>query len=479
MGLLQRLQAAYTVFRGKVPQAKSIPLPYFYGTSLGMDNRPTLNDRVNIDQLRTYSETPIVRRAIDYVKNQTVRLDWDIVPIEGTKLKLKDQKKVQTCKGILKKPNPDDNFQTWLGQMIEDLLVIGMGVSEIRAWKAKPDHPYVLYPVDAASIQIYTNWDGSPNSPRYAQADIRGNYRDFTPNQLMVMKYNPRTNTPFGLSPVEASIQQIQYLLDAQSYAGKVASSATPKKMISLGPDADPEIVREFQFYFRNEIEGRSHFPIIGGVTGAQTLELGVVGDQGLFLQWQSLLINIIADAFGLDSLKFNNYIGMTRATGDTMDDSSDEGAVRPMATLVEHYINQNILTLFELDDVAEFRFRFTTSYQDRKSLAVIHQMYAQIDAVTINEIRQEIGLAPLPIDPETGQSMGDMTVSVYRAKYGDPVDQEEDEEESGDGGDAGDEGPGGPSDPNNNGGNNGVNGSPKPKKKPMNKATDDSEAFL
>jgi hypothetical protein len=187
-----------------------------------------------------------------------------------------------------------------------------------------------------------------------------------------------------------------------------------------LGAEITDPQLREFRAYWQNEVEGRSNTPIIGGTDDVKSVELGASNDQSLYLQWQSYLVAIIANAFGLDAMKFGSTLGISRSAGETMDSMSDEGAIRPLAHQLEHYMTQ-LMALFGLDGVAEFKFKFVTSMDDRKSIGAIHQLYGQLDVLTINEIRHEIGLDPLPKDPETGKSIGDLTVSSYRAKYGTP----------------------------------------------------------
>jgi HK97 family phage portal protein len=485
----ERIQAALSAFRGKQPQSEAIQNPFFYTFSVGHSGAS--DPRINTEQLRNFSQTPIVRRAVDYIRNQVSRLAWDIDPIGNQKLTKQQLKKVQLAKNVLRNPNFDDNWVSWIGQMVEDLLVIGMAASEKKPF-SQPDHPYLLFPVDSASIKIYLDWDGTPSKPRYAQEDLHGKVIDFKNSDLLVMKHNPRSSTPFGLSPVEVCIQQIQYFLNAQAYAGATASNATPKKLLNLGKDISQQQLMEFRTYFKNEIEGRSHMPIFGGVEGIQSVELGLASDQALFLTWQSFLISIIAAAFNLDSMKFNDYVGVNRSTGDTLDDISDEGAIRPMSHTLEHYINQQILPLFGIDEFAEFKFRFTTSYQDRKSLAVIHQIYAQADVLTINEMRREVGLPDLPYSDVIGASKGSLTLSEYRAIFGgfvslqDAVGVDEDtgtsgmqklqEERNKTTNELKEKEIGlkyaKPNDPNNNG-NNGVYGAPQPKEKAMNQRSD------
>jgi hypothetical protein len=192
--------------------------------------------------------------------------------------------------------------------------------------------------------------------------------------------------------------------------------------------------------------------------------------------------------------MKFNITVGINRSTGDTLDDASDEGAIRPLASQIENAINQHFLNYFGLSDVCEFKFRFTTSFSDRKSLAVIHQIQLQDDMLTINEARREAGYPDLPIDKTLGYSKGDLTLTEYRGIFGATVTLQDAvgiDEDMGTGGmldiqkETADANAQAKTQPktspkqvqtqNNNGGNNGVHGTPRPKDKAMNQRTDKS----
>lgn len=479
MGFYNRLKAAIDAFSGKVPQGKAEQYPLSMFFSAGSIGQPTQNSKINHQMLRNFSENAVVRRAIDYIRNQVCRLAWDFETVLiDKKLTAEQKRKVELMRNCLMNPNPNDDWMSWIGQKIEDILVIGQAYTENKPFDGhEKDHPYLWYPVDAASVQIYLDWDGDPRKSRYAQFDLKGKRIDLKTTELFEIVHNKRSNTPFGLSPVEVSVHQIQYLLEAQNYAGKTASNATPKKLLDLGSDASESQVQSFRRYFKDEIEGRSHLPIIGGTENPKSIELGHTGDQALFLQWQAFLIGIIASSFNLDAMKFNLVVGINRSTGDTLDDVSDEGAIRPMAQQIEYFINRHIVPLFGLDGVVKFRFQYTTSFQDRKSLGVIHQIYLQAETMTINEARREIGLTPLPYSDLIGMSKGDLTLSEYRAIFGGTVTMQD---SVGIDNDTGTENPIREEmeskivqDPNNNGGNNGVHGTPAPKEKPSNQRND------
>lgn len=366
---------------------------------------------MNFTKLRAFSESPIPRRAIDYIKNQVSMLKWDIVAKNGNALTDEQKKKAAIVRNILEQPNRKTPWRPYIEMIVEDMLVIGHSPTEKRPWPQNKDKPMALYPFDAASLELYADWNGSENDAKYAQVDRYGHVIDFKDKEIMYLRYNPRTNTPWGLSPLEVAAQTIDYLLGTQAYAGSATSKTTAKKALDLGEDIDQEQIKEFRQWWRDEIEGRGRTPIIGGSKGAKSIELGATNDEALFLKWQQFLINQIANAFGMDSQKFGAVLA-SRATGDILDDATDEGAIRPLADSIAAAINLEIIQELGFTDL-EIQFRWTTNYKDRKSLASIHQIYLTQDTMTIDEARAEIGLPPLP------NGKGQYTLAEYRAIYG------------------------------------------------------------
>jgi len=188
----------------------------------------------------------------------------------------------------------------------------------------------------------------------------------------------------------------------------------------------DPEFVKEVRLYFKDDVEGRNSLPIMGGTKSPTSIDLAQSTDESLFLKFQTHLISLVATSFGIDPQKMGILASMNKSTGDSLDSVTDDGAIRPVAHSIEAAINNYFLRRFGIYDVAEFKFRFTTSQNDVKALSILHQIRLQDDSMTINESRAEMGNAPMPVDKELGYSPGDMTLSEYRAyiskKYLPPV---------------------------------------------------------
>jgi len=424
---VERMRAAADAMLGRIPEQKGQANPYFWGSFVqNHGGSSSSRAEMNYVKLRALSETSVPRRAIRFIKTQVSRLECGIEVKSGQKATAKQKQIIQALNNVFESPNGDDTWSSFCEKMIEDMLVIGWSTVVVKDWSVNPEHPLLLFPSDAASFQVYMDWDGSPKSRKYAQFARNGAQVDFLPSELFVIKFDSRTSEPFGLSPMSVCAQEVEYLLNAMAYAGGVASSAHPKKMLHLGEDADPEFVKEVRMYFKDDVEGRNSLPIMGGTKSPTTLDLGASNDESLFLKHQQHLITLVANTFGLDPQKMGILGSMNKSTGDSLDSVTDDGAVRPVANSIEEAMNNYFLRRFGIFDVAEFKFRYTTSQNDVKALAVLHQVRLQDDSMTINESRNEMGNAPLPNDKELGHSPGDMTLSEYRAwiikKYAPPI---------------------------------------------------------
>lgn len=116
------------------------------------------------------------------------------------------------------KSNPADSFRSWVEQIVEDMLVASAGSSEVLK-AGDPQRPFRLYPVDTNTIELYPNWDGKSNSYRFAQR-VQGQYVHLTALELMYIRMNPRTHTPFGLSPLETVWESVNNFIAAHRSAG-------------------------------------------------------------------------------------------------------------------------------------------------------------------------------------------------------------------------------------------------------------------
>ena len=81
--------------------------------------------------LRRFAETPVVRRAINVIKDRIAAMDWQLRVRRGVRAEdvAFAARKLRALRRALEEPNPADSFRTLVEQSIEDALTGGFGVT--------------------------------------------------------------------------------------------------------------------------------------------------------------------------------------------------------------------------------------------------------------------------------------------------------------------------------------------------------------
>jgi phage portal protein BeeE len=279
----------------------SILTPWGYGAGLGQGlPKPTQAN------LRRFAETPVVRRAINVIKDRIAAMDWQVRVRRGVTPEDVGyvRRKLAALRRCLEEPNDADSFRTLLEQAIEDALTGGYGAIEMEA-TGDPERPAMLWPVDGATIRVNANWDGSEDAPRYSQA-MPGQMPDqaiaLRDDQLIYLRMNPRSFTPFGLGPLEVAFETVNEFLSAHRFAGKLAANSVVQYALWLN-EASPAQHERFIRWWQDDIEGTGRVPLISTEQKPEVLRFASGTDEDLRLAWQGFLIRMIANAFGLPPL--------------------------------------------------------------------------------------------------------------------------------------------------------------------------------
>jgi len=354
--------------------------------------------------LRRFAETPVARRAINVIKDRIVGMRWRIQPRRGRAL---DQipdgaRRVQVLTENFEAPNPDDSFRSLLEQVLEDVIVGGFGAIELdlaEGWAANSavKLPLLMWPVDGATIRIVTDWDGRPDSPRYAQ--VTGLYGAdgqivLNDNELSYIRLNPRTHTPFGLGRVEVAFETINAFLNAHRYAGRLASNSVVQYALwlqGLTPAHHERLIR----WWQDEIEGTGRVPIISAESKPEVLRFGAGTDADLRLAWQEFLLRIIADAFDLPAQFLGVERDVNRSTAAEMSELAFRSAIVPTARLVAEYLTRDAIA--KKLGWTDLEFVFTdVDAQDEMEQAQIDEILLRNGVVTVSEVRRARGLAEI-----------------------------------------------------------------------------------
>lgn len=354
--------------------------------------------------LRRFAETPVVRRAINIIKDRVASLDWQI----RVKRDYVEQhvgyagRKLRALRYALEHPNPSDSFRTLLEQVLEDTLVGGYGAIEMETTD-HPHRPFHLWPVDGATIEVDPRWDGSPTSIRYAQntgMPGSGALIKLRDDQLIYLRTNPRSYTPFGLGPLEVAFESVNSFLGAHRFAGKLASNAVVQYALWINETAPSQQDRLIRWW-QDEIEGTGRVPLMSTTQKPEVLRFAAGTDADLRMNWQQFLIRMIANAFSLPPLLLGLEQDVNRSTATPLMDEAFHSAIVPMARLVAEHITNDLFAKRLGWDEFEFVFNELDASDEMQKVEVQTALLAA-GVLTVNEVRAMRGLGPMPVEAQS-----------------------------------------------------------------------------
>ena len=395
----KQLEEIQAVAQGKpfdIVDRRSWAFPYL-PEALHRLNQPILkNTPYNI---RRFSETPIPRRAINLIKNAVLSLRWQVQPTGGEDdLNPERELRINIAEESLKRPNNTESFREWMEAVIEDFLLNGAGCFEPRMTPYY-QRPFKAWAVDSSTVRIFMDWtEGTPDRPRYAQmTGLKGERGivTFLDSELVYIRDNCRTSTPFGLGKLEVAFLTVNNFLGAQDMAGRAGSDQVHKTWLWWQQTLQPGHVQTIRRHITNEIEGQAKVSLIAGVQKPDVVEVTPVTPEDLLLDWQKFMIDIIANAFDLSPMALGQTEHTNRAIGQVMADSDFRSAVVPTARRFEEAITRHLLHGFMGWKDLEFKF-IDLDDPDALTKTIIQQRNYMMNAITPDEIRERGNLPPL-----------------------------------------------------------------------------------
>ncbi|HUY95797.1 MAG TPA: phage portal protein [Terracidiphilus sp.] len=361
--------------------------------------------------LRRFAETPLVRRAINIIKDRVAAMDWQVrlrrdyaAGLAGMAAAggasgggIASAARAAALRRVLEEPNPQDSFRSLMEQAMEDALTGGFGAIEMEA-TGDPERPAMLWPVDGASIRVNGKWDGSAETPRYAQVlpgQMESSAVELRDDQLIYLRMNPRSFTPFGLGPLEVAFETVNQFLSAHRFAGKLAANSVAQYALWLN-EATPAQHDRLIRWWQDEIEGTGRVPLISTEQKPEVLRFAQGTDADLRLEWQHFLIRMTANAFGLPPMLLGLESDVNRSTAAELADEAFRGAIAPMAQLVAGHITRDLFA--KCIGWREFEFLFNDlSARDEETELAVQVQLLQNGVLTVDEVRALRGYGPMP----------------------------------------------------------------------------------
>lgn len=348
--------------------------------------------------LRRFTETPIPRRALNLVKNAILALKWRVIVDEDYDQDDPDLlKNAKIAKYCLQNPNLTDSWRTLMEAVVEDFLVGGYGTIEPQL---TPDYrrPVKLWAMDGSTVRIYADWsESTPERPHYAQlTGLKGERGiiSFLDDELVYIRDNVRSSTPFGLGRCETAFLTINAFLGAQDMATRAGADQIHKTWVWFTANLPPGQFETVQRHIQNEAEGQQKISIMTGMPKPETVDVQAVTPEDLLLDWQEFLIRIIAAAFELSPMALGIERDVNRSTAAIMNEKDFDSAVVPCARKLEEAVTRQILHRTLGWKELKFEFIGLEDPDEMVQTMLARQLYST-NAMTPDEIRDRLQIGP------------------------------------------------------------------------------------
>jgi SPP1 gp7 family putative phage head morphogenesis protein len=372
---LQRVSEAGRKLPPRPPAAKN--------ETAVVGDSPFLNRQRNTELLRAVADSvDVIRAAINAKKRHVQALNYDVVG--------PDDEVAAGLKRLLAHPVPGMTWRQWLSQILEDVLVLDAGAAYV--WRNRGGELYGFLPIDGATIvPITAGITPRPPAPAYQQYIYGGVHAELTSDELLYALMNPRTNSRYGFSPVEAVLHTASIALRRMDgFADEMDDSNVPAFFGEVPEGWTADQIGDWQDYWDAMTENRPHRGI-WGPAGADVKFPPRFETRTDFDLWLAQLTLAI---FEVQPQELGLTMDVNRATGDVQEEITLRRSVRPMAMLVAEMID----TGFDVTGYGEYHLRFPElEERSREEIRADAAAFIPLGVLTQNEIREELGKDPVP----------------------------------------------------------------------------------
>lgn len=357
-----------------------------YPVGYNLRIQPREGEAVSFAQLRALADAyDLLRLVIETRKDQVESFDFEILPVDSTKQADAMKGDIDAVCDFLRFPDKQHNWQQWLRQVVEEILVTDALCAYPRATRGAGLYGFEL--VDGATIKRLIDDSGRtplPPSPAYQQVLKGIPAANYTSEELVYMPRNPRVWKLYGYSPVEQVITTVNIALRRQMHQLEFYTAGNvPEALVQMPETATPKQVADFQVWWDSVMEGntaaRRKMRFVPSVKGIEYPKKDALKDE--MDEW---LARIICFAFSVSPTALIRQVN--RASGEQMSDTAKEEGLMPLLRFLEGF-----LTLLIQRHLGKKALRFAWKIVNRvtpEQQALIDKTYIETEVLTPDEVR-------------------------------------------------------------------------------------------
>ncbi|HKR20365.1 MAG TPA: phage portal protein [Stellaceae bacterium] len=357
--------------------------------------RPRAYEGTSFAELRALADSyDLIRLVIESRKDQIERLSWSIRARQPGGAK--SDPRIGVISALFACPDGVHPWGTWLRLVLEDLLVIDAPALYLR--RSRDGKLCALEPLDGATVKrVIDDWGRTPAPPAPAYQQVLKGLPavDYTADELWYLPRNPRVHKVYGFGPVEQVQMAVNIALRRQVWQLQYYTEGNiPEALIGVPDTWTPDQIRQFQGYWDSLHEGntaaRRHAKFVPGGVAKTFIPTREPALKDPFDEW---LARIVCYAFSVSPQPFVQQLN--RATAETAQNTALAEGLLPLKNWVKQLCDRVIAREFEASDL-EFVWS-DDAPSDPAKVASIAVDYVKAGIKSVNEVRAELGLDPMP----------------------------------------------------------------------------------
>lgn len=372
-----------------------------------------------------YESNDWIRSIVDRTAERAAQVEIFPMPINRKldgKGKIPDyvKRKMEKVSNILLKPNPDnESISDISGKIVRDVMVYDeAGVQIVK--DGLGSHLYSN--VSGEELFVNANKDGTlPEDRTYLQIRNQKIIGKWNKYEFMNFIRNRRAGYANGFSPISSIAISILGDLEMMNYNYKFfQNNARPNIAFifeNLGFGKSKGALERAEAWYNRKHKGKPHLPLFMGAEkgNVKLLEMKTTHKDMQFSEWALWLLSRIMAVYGMQPMVLGVLTDTTgKLNSEVQSEQYKRNAIIPLVKMILNTMNANLIwgdNNLNFDDIYLTSTELDPEDEERK--AKIAEVYLDKGVVTINQIRNELRMAPVPWGDEPFVPMNYAPLSV------------------------------------------------------------------
>lgn len=373
--------------------------------------------RVDTTELRRYAASQWINSCVNTRVDQIATMKYDFVPKEEYQDFTENpmvQVEMLRCKEFFNIPNRNkESFRDILRALLKDVFEIDAGVLvkgfSVDSYDFQNTEPVSNQPqLKPTGQRILTELYARDGATFLKEVDrwgyVRGYWQYsysypsmpiwFNHDEIVYMMEHPSSRTPYGYSIPQALLEVIKTLQYSVLYNKNFfEQGAIPPGALALLDTSDEELKRMQQLW-NNSMQGKPfQIPFIN--KKVEFVNFGFNMSELQFLETQMWYQKLVISSFKLTPSELGFTEDVNKSSGNSQAEVMRRRGIRPVLEILQDKINKEILPELGVKYI-EFRFVEKDPVEEMQKRQM-EEIDIRNGLRTVNEVRRDRGLDPLP----------------------------------------------------------------------------------